>query len=750
MALRSSDLQEPFALARALQEAFGRQAPVFVFANWQPAGPLPSSIGWLLLSMPPRLTLPPLNPTVGFFPFTGTDSATLAVERRPVELVERARSRARARRHETGQVKRGDLALSDWEFAARKRSTPQKARSLGLKSYVAVDSVQGDGSILAGVRPVLGSRVRRGEPRLPCLVGLHTRNASEDSVLELSRSDLVLVSLHQCRGPKTHTTALELLDRLGDGPAIILAENGSEIAPFVGTSAVRGVALTLSSQPCPTLPIQDLSMVIRDRIQHEQQFRWALPQEDLTEEEQALWRIAVGTWRAQWRRLHSGESLGPVTVFREALIDLKRRQPSSGDRFALVDRLFSELEPAMRLAAEERRDRVLNVLREGKDPGSLATTVLVNSVGDHAALTAEIQSLAGLVRARVAVARHVGDTAMQSDLCVVVGYAGPPTLDAIIRLQPKQVVWVLDPVEAALAEKDAKSQSWHLSRLGLDDASGLLGGYAETLSAGAGDLTPTGESFLSVAQEAGAPTMDQDSDLGRGIQGFELTEDILDPDPSASLFLADGSVLHVDGGRRFDVVRAGDTKPQTLSAGDLQPGDQLLVVRGEYQRTLSELLLEDMDTTEIKDEATARQAWASLCRSFASRSPLSAAGLAEQICALGGQATAETVRSWLLPGPASSTPRDWRTFVAFATVLGLDLPEEAIQMMFNKIRRWRVAHRLRGREIIRLCRAAWFGRLPASDLASIEERWGLTVRDLVEGSRVVEVESVAVASEGSS
>jgi hypothetical protein len=309
---------------------------------------------------------------------------------------------------------------------------------------------------------------------------------------------------------------------------------------------------------------------------------------------------------------------------------------------------------------------------------------------------------------------------------------------------------VIDPVEAALAERDARSQSWHLSRLGLDEASILLGGYAEALSAGATEVPdPAGSdlTFLSVVPQPSQPSMDA-SALGTSLRDLELTEDVLDPHPSASLFLADGSVLRVDRGRRFDVVRGGGSRPQTLSADELEPGDLLLVVRGEYQRTLSELLLEDMDSSEMKDEATARLAWGTLCRSFASRSQLSAARVAEQVRRLDGQATAETVRSWLAPGPTSTTPRDWQTFLAFANVLGLDLPEEAIKMMFRKVKRWRVAHRMRGREVVRLCRAAWFGRLPASDLATIEERWGLTVRDLVEGSRLVEVEDLAFSSEG--
>ena len=287
-ARHTKGLSEPFALARGLDEAFGRSAPVFVFSHWQPAGPLPSGIGWLVLSMPPRLTQPPLNPTIGFFPSTGTDTATLAAERRPIHQVERARGRARARRHSTGKVREGDLLLSDWEYAARKLNADRKARPLGLRSYVAVDSIQPDGSASAGARPVLGNRIRRGEPRLPCLLGLHTRNASEESVARLGAADVVLVSLHHCRGAKTHRTAFDLLDTLGNSPAILLAENGSEVPPLAETRGIHGVALTLPSHPCPQLPSQELSMVLRERVQHEQRFRWALPQDDLTSQEESL------------------------------------------------------------------------------------------------------------------------------------------------------------------------------------------------------------------------------------------------------------------------------------------------------------------------------------------------------------------------------------------------------------------------------------------------------------------------------
>jgi hypothetical protein len=43
---------------------------------------------------------------------------------------------------------------------------------------------------------------------------------------------------------------------------------------------------------------------------------------------------------------------------------------------------------------------------------------------------------------------------------------------------------------------------------------------------------------------------------------------------------------------------------------------------------------------------------------------------------------------------------------------------------------------------VRALRAAYFGGLSAADMVRIETDWGFGVRDLIEGCRVEEVESV--------
>ena len=109
-----------------------------------------------------------------------------------------------------------------------------------------------------------------------------------------------------------------------------------------------------------------------------------------------------------------------------------------------------------------------------------------------------------------------------------------------------------------------------------------------------------------------------------------------------------------------------------------------------------------------------------------------------------------TVRSWLRDGRDARTPGDWETFRAFAEALNLGLPEGVVRQFYDTIRRWRIGHRKRGRDVVRLLRSAWFGGLAPAEAARIEERWGLGVRDLIEGSRVLEVERVShISPEGS-
>jgi hypothetical protein len=730
-----------FALSRAVQKSFELGAPVLLFSDWQATGSLPASVGSLLLCAPTRLKHVPLNLELGFAPFTTSDSVALSLERFIVKSVIAARDGARVFRRSRGSAARGnDFENSDWDYAARRVAHENPDMRLAVESFIAVDSVAEDGSIRDGTRPALGNRVKRDEPRLPRLLGLRARSASPKSVRRLCFADLLLVNLHRARGPKTSALVEAILDqRAPTQPSVILAENASEVAQFLEAALLRGAQWSLCYGESREASRVSFTVLARDRVEYEQKFRYALPEQLDSEEEQIVARLARRAWRIQWGSVsvEAAESLA-VQKLREAINDLRRTRPTAASRFGMTVGLFSELTQEMRRAASERLRAIQQALREvGDESGDVI--VLTGNRIEQAHLLDRLGRSAPAGRVRVDVAMQLANASAAAATCVVCGYYGPITLDALLRVRPKRVQWILDPVEAAAAAFDAREQAQSLTRFGLTAPAELVTAIYEELSRASGGATIGRIADERVLHES-RPYNGQHSTTALG------NEEILDPDPDVTVQLSDGTTIRTSAGRRFDVVRAGAPRPRTISADQLEEGDQILIVRGSHQQTLSDLLLEEMDASELRIEAEKRNAWAELCRTMADRQHMSPTRIAREIQRLGANATSEAVRSWVRPEVDARTPLDWSTFRALAEVLNIGLPEVVVRDFFNAIRRWRVAHRSRGRDVVRLLRKAWFGGVSAAELARIEGRWGLQVRDLIEGSRLADVEAVTVRS----
>lgn len=741
-----SALRGVFAFSGALQEAFSRNAPVLVFCSWAPSGSLPASVASLMLCAPARLRRVPLNLELGFAPYTTVDSVALGLERFAIRRIADARNGARVYRFERRTAYARDLINSDWDYALQRLCREQPDRCLGINSYLAVDCVETDGTVIPGTRPVIGNRVRRGEQRLPRLLGLRARNSSTRSVRRVADTDLLLINLHQGRGVRTAALTHEVLStRAVSRPTIILAENASELARFMECPLLRAVNLSLGCGPCPSPLNNDFVVIGRERVQHEQEFRFALPVDDLTDEEQNLVHLAFAAWRSRWRGLQSSDhEASALTAFRRTLSELRRTQPSIADRFTLADRIFDRLSPSIECASRARLQAVVSLVEEFAETQPHRIALLVGSRTDQQFVASLLAGRKWASRLTIDLARNVADTRDTADVCVLCGYFGPLALDAAIRLRASKVAHVLDPVEASSAAYDARVQWMALSRLSLGDAAAVLQHLeSELVKAAGGVRSGSAEEHATLFEHGSSNTgfRSNGPQLHASADAPELT-DVLDADPAVSIRLSDGTLFRASARHRFDIVRVGAPYPQAVTADELQEGDQVLLVRGDHQRTLSDLLLEDMDSAELRREAELRKAWARLCHSMAMRRDLTASTIARGVRENGGHATPESVRWWLRGDADARTPNDWRTFLAFSTVMGLELPVAALEEFFSAIRRWRIGHRKRGRDVVRLLRLAWFGGLSAADLARVEERWGLGVRDLIEGSRVAEVEQI--------
>jgi hypothetical protein len=144
----------------------------------------------------------------------------------------------------------------------------------------------------------------------------------------------------------------------------------------------------------------------------------------------------------------------------------------------------------------------------------------------------------------------------------------------------------------------------------------------------------------------------------------------------------------------------------------------------------------------LKDAAEQREGWLLAVKSLVkNRNPKS---LTRQMEEMGQGVTSATIRSWLNFGSDADAniPNTQARFLAFAKAAGIELPVEILRLMFQGIKRWRVGHRLAGRQLARAIRAAYLDRLDAGSQERLKREWGMDAFQLMQSARVAVVDDV--------
>jgi hypothetical protein len=211
------------------------------------------------------------------------------------------------------------------------------------------------------------------------------------------------------------------------------------------------------------------------------------------------------------------------------------------------------------------------------------------------------------------------------------------------------------------------------------------------------------------------------------------------------ILFVDGTQLEVPRSARLEIVdRQGAVRLRTVLASDLQSGDELVIVADDVRSLFSEYLIKMLDDGRLRPLVEKRESWFAFLQAIRSTTRPNLRAVHRKLAQRGIQASYQTVRSWarLTSDAERTTPQSWRHFKAFAEELGITLPEAYLLELFNSIRQLRMRHRLAGRNLVRAMRNAYFGRLDSHTLAHIEHEWGLSARELVESTRLVEIDSV--------
>jgi hypothetical protein len=707
---------------------------VVLMLAWERIACLPLLPFHLHLRWAGRLPALPLNPKIGIVPFFESDRSVASTPLYRVGEVIQTRRGARALRGSVAHC-HSDFVLQDWESKAEKRLVKLGALVLPGASYVAIDQVGLDGHIAYGHRSVLGRIAARGGLRPSVLVAAK-RGASAKSASAFGELDLILVSAQGLRGRRAVSSIRAVIGHCNNNvPMLVVASSPSDVLPFAEEAVARHAQFRLGGRLDACLRLAVIP-VGRDRPSAEREFEFSVEGlEDRTPAMRDLVQLAKAAWWA----------------VRQATRDPATEPPEARRFFAALDRAVVEiptdaalLTAARKLLAREGGNRELRAERRRvlveatlTAPGSSGTLMLARDEDEARELRLQLAAELGLSEASLdELGVHVtGRRGYWPDrpfsAAVAAGYFGARTLDVLLASKAPLLRLVLDPIEARAAWFQAQKIAELLKSAEAADAEAVIRGIAKELSRHVA-------AFAEVVELSLDP-----SDLAR-----RIGDDVAGCRPSSPehvvIAFTDGSALEVSMHARFEVIREAGKRLKTLEATQLEPGDQVVVLREDSRALFSEKLLAALDEGALASQAEKRVTWLSIVQSVCTARRPSAQSIVHAMEELGHHMDLATVRTWLRFDrmEEAAVPERPDRFLAFASALGITLPQETLLDLYSGIQSWRVNHRKFGRELARAVRAAYLGRLDSPTLRKIERDWGLTARQLVEGARVAVIDEL--------
>lgn len=688
----------------------------------------------LHLHWPGRVDALPLNPRIGLVPFFESDFFTASTPLYGVSEVVDRRTNARVRRGSKRSFSE-DFVPQDWESKAAKRLSKLGRFVLPGASYIAIDRVTPEGEVILGHRSVLGRIAARAGPR-PFVLVPTKRGASAKSASVFSGLDVLLVNAQGLRGRRTITSLRTTLSRcLGKVPILVLASSPTDALALFEEGLAPSVHLQCIGELQSSLEV-GITVVGRDRPSADREFEFAV--EGLEQRGKALGdlvRMAKVAWWALRQALYQ-PSTEPVEVRRfiagheQALTQI----PVEGALLTGVRQLFVREMSNHELKAERVRALIAATLSV---PGDSGTLVLVRDEDEAQQFKVSLaQELGVSPDAIEQLGVHVtGRRGYWPDrpfsAAIAAGYFGTRTVDTLLACRAAHLRLVVDPIEARAAWYQTQRAAELLKSCGAVGSEGVVRNLARELSGHVAAFGDVVELSLALSKlDAGAEADDVMRSQG--------------PSPQhALLVFVDGSAIEVGLHARFEVVREAGKRLKTLEACELEPGDQVVVLKEDSRALFSERLLDALDQGPLVRQAEKRATWLAVVQSVYAAHRTTAQTIAHAMKERGHPVDVATVRSWLrFDHTDAAVPDRPDRFMAFASALGIGIEPSELLDLYSGIHNWRVNHRKFGRELARAVRSAYLGRLDATTLRKIEQDWGLSARQLVEGARVAIVDEV--------
>lgn len=723
-------------LVSSVATALQTRGTVATLSLWQPLPELALLPFSLHAHWPDRIDQYPLYASMTLLPCTGADRHLLEVPLCTPDEAYQARVYARWYRDERQTNHTYDFYLVDWEEGYRKNRQKLGQCLLGANSYLALETVQPDGSTIRRPRPYLGRFATR-DARRPSLLLPGRGVPSAAAYATLASTDLAIFNLQRLRGARTRDTlkAVLAIRRRHSLPTLLVASTPNDLFALEDQEIEESVPVYTTAYT-PTLQDLHVAPVGRDRLQLEQQFRFAVT--DLrgysAALDQALDECEVAWWIARQSLDQTSARAGALSRLMRAEQYLTSVAPADVHLLRSAHELI-EHALADEACMQERLEQVIACCEEHVTlPAYTKTIVLVRSRQEAHYLSQTLahrwQTSESELQAIGLQITHTWSEPQACDHLIGSSYPGSRTLDMIFWSGARRATLLLDAIEARVAAAHIARMQAILRRSPCPQALGLLiTRLAPALQALAA-RTPEELVHVSLPTFLQTPIAEQVS-----------TQEI-QPAPAAAhdqilVAFTDGTTLLCAPTRQFDLLEAeGASRVLQRAATELEPGDELLIIEQQTHAHFSARLMQILDETLLQTERARRDAWFAIVSSTArgrSRRELHL-GLQER----GVQVDYATVRCWVPQMgrcEQGTMPMRWSACKALAAELQIALPEETLRMYYQASRVWRTQHRMFGRILTRLMRYAASGRLDAQTLQQVERQWGWAVRDLLQATR---------------
>ncbi len=748
-----------------LRRAVAERRPVLAVQLWTPVSRAALLPFHLQLRWPDQVDGLPLNATMSFAPFQHADRALTQTANYALEEAYMSRRFAGWYRNETGAAMPNDLHLQDWEEGYFKHRAQLRGRVVPACGYAVIGSVQPSGDVRRAPRPVLGRFASRQAHRP--LVLVPGRGADTEAALaELADTTLAILNVQQAHGVRTRWAMTTLIALRADAPTLVIAASPNDILALDPEPLLETLPVELIGEP-PELTDAAVTLVGRDRVQEEVRFEDAVSAlRGYAAGMESVLDLAEQAWWAA-RQALACDAATRDRVLGRYLLALERYQHGEPVAAGLLTSATHLLDETITDAerAHERRDAVVAAAEEHlAHPSGWRTLIVVPGGADVAPLRdalavhlgaswAEVHALGLDIRSIHAVRGE------RCDMLVATSYWGARTLDVALFARARQARLILDPVEARVAVAHLERLRRFLARAAWEGTQPDSRGCPARGRVGDA-LARMRDVLDAVAAKPTGPTISldprsaynrlRDSAAAEHVSAAATTSlettaaTSTCPSPHVLIAFADGTSLLCPTDRLLNVLDDTPRGLRTISASDLRPGDEIILLEHDSHALLSDQLMRMLDEGELREERARRDQWLVLAGGIRKLERRSIRSIQLGLRERGVAADASTIRSWLPdPGQFSGglVPRSWRDFRALAEELDLSLPEPTLRSYFDPIRRWRIVHRARGRLLIRIMRHAALRQLDVATLDRIQAAWGWKVRDLVEGVHIRLVEA---------